>query len=128
MRNEGANVLKSVKVNKEELLKVVRENREKHVKEYQEAVTDYKTAILKIANDNLKLAETGDLAAISKNRSWPSAPSSYEAEYNRAIRMLEMSVEKELEIEANVFNQLAMDEWNWKNNFSIMASTYKSMI
>lgn len=128
MRHEGANVLKVVKVNKEDLLKVVIENRGKHVNEYQESLEDYKKAILKLAHENLKLAKTGDIAAISRHKSWPSAPLSYESEYNRAIKMLEMSVDNELEIESHVFNQLAMDEWSWKGNFALMASTYKGML
>ena len=41
--------------------------------------------------------------------------------------MLELSVETEITLEADVFNQLVLDEWTWKNNFAMMASTYKSL-
>lgn len=129
MRIEGNNVMRTVKVNKEELLSVVRTNKEKHITEYQEACEDYKALIVKVAQSNLKVAKTGDLTAIGNQfKSKPQAPVSYEAEYNRAIRMLEMSVEIELEIEAQVFNQLALDEWQWKQSFSLMASTYKAAL
>jgi hypothetical protein len=129
MRIEGNNVMKSVKVNKEELLAVVRQNKEKHVSEYSEALGDYRDAVLKVAQHNLKIAKTGDENVISQQyKSKPESPVSYEAEYNRAIRMLEMSVETELEIESQVFNQLALDEWHWKRQFSLMASSYKGML
>lgn len=129
MRIEGNNVMKTVKVNKEELLSVVRENKEKHITEYKEACEDYKSLILKVSQSNLKVARTGDLSVIDKQfKNKPQVPSSYEAEYSRAIRMLEMSVETELEIEAQVFNQLALDEWNWKQSFALMASTYKGSL
>ena len=132
---DGANVMKSVKVNKNELLDVVRANKEKHVAEYNEAMEDYKEIVIKIAEKNVKIAlknrlkaKAGNVSGFDKWESLPSQPVSYEAEYSRAIRMLEMSVEVEMEIESAVFNQLALDEWGWENNFNLNAMTYKTML
>ena len=119
--------MRSVKINKKELLSIVRENKEKHVKEYKESVEDYKAAALKVAAEHVELAKTGELNKIAKIKAMPSAPSSYEKEYDRAIRMLELSVEKEIEVEEDVFNQLVLDEWHWKNAFVASASLYKSL-
>lgn len=133
--NEGANVMKSVKVNTEELLGVVRANKEKHIEQYNEAMEDYKELVIKIAEKNVKVAmknrlkaKAGNITSFERWESLPSQPVSYEAEYSRAIRMLEMSVDTELEIESAVFNQLALDEWGWKTNFNINAMTYKTML
>jgi hypothetical protein len=41
--------------------------------------------------------------------------------------MLELSVEKEIEVEEDVFNQLVLDEWHWKNQFIASASLYKTL-
>ena len=132
---EGANVLKSVKVNRDELLAVVRENKEKHIWEYNEAIEDFKQVVLKLQEKNVKIAmknrlkaKAGDVDNFERLESIPSKPTTYEAEYTRAIRMLEMSVETEMEIEAQVFNQLALDEWSWKNNFTVSTSMYKTML
>lgn len=116
----------AVKVNRQELLKIVRENKEKHIKEFDESVEDYKKAVIKIAESNLKLAQTGDLDKIAKFQMQPGKPTSYESSYTRAIRMLELSVEDEIKVEEDVFNQLVLDEWNWKNNFTASASLYKT--
>ena len=119
--------MRSVKMNKDELLKIVRENKIKHVKEYEEAVGDYKALVYKIASDNLVLARTEDLDKFKEIKSLPLAPRSYENDYTRAIRMLELSVDTVIELEDDVFNQLVLDEWAWKRVFSAMSATYKSL-
>jgi hypothetical protein len=117
----------AVKVNRIELLGIVRDNKEKHIKEFNESVEDYKSAAIKVTQANLKLAKSGDLDQIAKIKGMPQKPVSYEKEYNRAERMLELSVEEVIEVEQDVFNQLVLDEWSWKNAFVASASLYKSM-
>lgn len=119
--------MRSVKLNKKDLLKIVLNNKEKHVKDYNESVEDYKAAALKVADEHVLLAKSGELNKIAKIKAMPAAPVSYEKEYDRAIRMLELSVEKEIEIEEDVFNQLVLDEWSWKHQFVASASLYKTI-
>ncbi len=126
MRNEWRNVMRDVKINKEELLNIVRANKEKHIKEFAEAVEDFKKAALNIAENNLKLAQTADTEQIAKFKALPSKPVSYEDSYTRAIRMLELSVDSVIEIEEQIFNQLVLDEWQWKQNFAVTSALYKS--
>lgn len=118
--------MRSVKVNKHELLAIVHGNREKHIAEYAESVEDYARAALKISQENLKLAKTGDPEKIAQIKSLPQRPTSYEDNYTRAIRMLELSVDTEIELEEDVFNQLVLDEWTWKHSFVASASLYKT--
>lgn len=120
--------MRSVKMKKEELLAIVRENKAKHVSEYEEAVNDYKALAIKVMKANLKLANTGDLDKLKEVKAMPTAPVSYENDYNRAARMLELSVEDIIELEDDVFNQLVLDEWSWKRAFSVSNSFYKTMI
>jgi hypothetical protein len=118
--------MNSVKINRTDLLAIVRTNKEKHVREFDQAVEDYKNAVIKIAEENFALAKTGDLDEIVKIKPVPNKPNSYETSYTRAIRMLELSVDNEIELETHDFDQLVLDEWQWKASFSIMNSTYKS--
>lgn len=119
--------MRSVKVEKLELLGIVRDNKKKHVKEFDEAVKDYKKAALKIAKEHVELAKTGDLDSIVKIKAMPQRPSSYEKDYDRAIRMLELSVESVIELEEDIFNQLVLDEWSWKQSFVTAGALYKSL-
>ena len=120
--------MRSVKINKAELLQIVTENQAKHIAEYEEAVADYKVLAVKLTKDNVKLANTGDLEQIAKIKSIPNAPVSYSADYARAARMLQLSVDDVIELEDDVFNQLVLDEWSWKRAFSVSNTMYKSMV
>ena len=119
--------MRSVKVEKNELLGIVRDNKKKHVKEFDEAVKDYKKAAVKVAKEHVELAKTGDLDSIAKIRAMPQKPTSYEKDYDRAIRMLELSVESVIELEEDIFNQLVLDEWSWKQGFVAQSALYKSL-
>jgi wobble nucleotide-excising tRNase len=119
--------MRSVVVSKPELLDIVRKNKIKHVKEFEEAVKDYKKAAVKVAKEHVELAKTGDLEQIAKIRAMPQRPASYEKDYDRAIRMLELSVEDTIDLESDVFNQLVLDEWHWKNAFVASNSLYKTL-
>lgn len=119
--------MNAVKINRLELLTIVRENATKHVADYEEAVEDYKKAALKIATDNLALVQTGDVAQIAKFKNLPSYPVNYATSYTRAIRMLELSVDEVIEVEEDVFNQLVLDEWSWKHQFAASSALYKSI-
>lgn len=115
-----------VKIDRKELLNIVQANREKHISDFNEAMKDYKQAVLKTAESNLKLAQTSDLEKINKIKNSPQCPTSYENNYSRAIRMLELSVETVIELSNDVFNQLVLDEWSWKNSFTTMSASYKN--
>ena len=119
--------MNAVKINRIELLNIVRANKETHIKDAKEAVEDYKKAVLKLTKENLELAETGDLVSIAKFRGMPTKPMSYETAYTRAIRMLELSVDEVIEVVEDVFNQLVLDEWSWKNSFTASNSLYKTI-
>lgn len=117
--------MRSVKMNKGELLKIVQDNKAKHISEFEEAVADYKKLVEKVAYENLALALTQNLTEFAKIKSVPAAPVSYEADYHRAERMLQLSVDDIIELEDDVFNQLVLDEWSWKRQFSVSNMAYK---
>ena len=119
--------MNAVKINRLELLEIVLKNKEKHILAFDEAVNDYKIAALKIATENLDLVQSGELESIAKVKMMPAKPISYENSYTRAIRMLELSVDEVIEVEEDVFNQLVLDEWTWKNSFVANSSLYKSL-
>lgn len=117
--------MNAIKMNRLELLQIVRANKITHIAEFLEAVEDYKKLVLQIAQGNVKLAKTADLEQFKRIKAQPAAPVSYENDYQRAIRMLELSVEDVIEVEEDVFNQLVLDEWSWKRSFTMSNSTYK---
>ena len=118
--------MNAIKMKRLELLALVLENKAKHVKEFNESVTDYKALVLKLNKENLALAQSGNLDRFKEIKGMPPYPVSYEASYTRAARMLELSVDDTIEVEEDVFNQLVLDEWTWKNHFLSNSTMYKA--
>lgn len=116
----------AIKMNRIELLAIVQANCLTHAAAFTEAVDDYKKLVLQVTAFNNKLAKTADLAEFKKMKVLPSAPQTYESSYKRSIRMLELSVEDIIEVEEDVFNQLVLDEWDWKRQFTASNMLYKS--
>lgn len=118
--------MKSVKIEQKKLLEVLKENRSKHESDFNKSVEGYEKEIVEVSEKNVKLAKKvaslvkeGDIAEANKIyfEQLPQHPKSYLDHYNRAIRMVELSADEIIELEAEVFNQLVMDEWNWKLSF-----------
>jgi len=127
--------MNSVKLNRVELLSIVRTNKDKHEADYIEAVEDYKKAMVKIAEKNKKLAllnlknmKAGQFEKIAPMTAYLTVPKSFLVEYSRAIRMLELSVEDHIDVEEDVFNQLVLDEWSWKQAFVGTMAMYKTLV
>lgn len=114
----------TVRVNKEELLAKLRENRDQHVKDYKEAVVEYRKAALTEITAMLKQAKS-KTDKITRSVVAPE-PVSYEGSYTTAIRMLEMSVDEEIELSQSEFSQYVEDNWQWRNSFAATTLSYKS--
>ncbi len=128
--------MNAIKMNRLELLNIVRANLEKHKAEYIESVNDHAVAMKLIAAENVKIAKKNanllhdgatDLSKLLPSKQWLAAPTSYANDYARAIRMLELSVEEVIDVEEDIFNQLVLDEWGWKHKFVAASGLYKTM-
>lgn len=118
--------MNAIKMNRAELLEIVRANMAMHVTDFSESVNDYKKLVLKLALANAKLAKTGDLEQFKNIKGMPQSPVSYEDSYKRAIRMLELSIDEVIEVNEDVFSQLVLDEWVWKRQFTVANTMYKT--
>ncbi|MEN6293116.1 MAG: hypothetical protein ABFD07_14025 [Methanobacterium sp.] len=107
--------MENIRVSKQELLKVVTENREKHKTEYLEAIKAYRVKAADLLNQELQKIVSGDKFQVRFDL---IKPESHEKEYDLAIKMLEMSVDETIEISQQEFNELVNDEWNWKYSFN----------
>ena len=106
--------MEKIRVSKQELLTIVTENREKHKKEYLEAIKAYRVKAADQLTLELQKIVAGEKFQITFDL---VKPESHEKEYDLAIKMLNMSVDEVVEIEYNEFNELVNDEWNWKRHF-----------
>lgn len=56
----------------------------------------------------------------------PEPPISYEDDYDKAIRKLELNVNDRISLNEKEFSSFVMNDWEWKNNFLVVNSMYVS--
>lgn len=105
--------MKTVKIQTQALLKKVRENRVKHLTEFEEAMAGYREEVVRELNENLSKATTGEDVPHFLSL---TQPTSYCHDYDRVIAMLEMSTETAVELDSREFDRYVMDNWEWKDS------------
>lgn len=118
----------SVNVSRKDLLAKLKENREIHKKDYQEALIGYQiklTADLEKALAEVKtinVSRLNTLHAVSYD-----CPRSYDTEYRKIIDMMEVSVDDVINLDSQSFEQYFKNEWSWSDHFNNSATMYKAM-
>ena len=108
--------MKTVRVNKKELLEILCENRKKHKEQYKESIKAFRVKAADLLNKELQKIIAGKKFETYFDL---QKPISHEKDYDLVIKMVEMSVDDILELEQSEFNQLVNDEWTWKSSFRL---------
>ena len=107
--------------NRAQLLDIIRKNREEHHDIFLEAQEGYRHQVVEALERNLKDAREGrEIRAFVNLR----APVDQTKDYDRAIRMFELSVDTNIELDETQFANYIMDEWGWTQNFLATNSAY----
>ena len=115
--------MRSVRIKTDELLSVLKQNREKHIAEYELARDEHVADVIKVMSANLKQAKRGGEIVYYINL---PVPQSYQDSYDTAIKMLEMSSDHVVELSQNEFQQYVEDKWVWKDAFVAATKQYVS--
>jgi hypothetical protein len=97
---------RTVKVNKEKLIKQIKENKSKHIEEYEKAVIAYKEEASKQLSkltDDINQGKLGIELKLVK-------PINNSENYDKIIEMFEWEVEDYVELTQNEFNEYVQDE------------------
>jgi len=105
--------MRTVKVEKVQLITVVEENRKKHKADFEKAEKDYRVALVGLIGDKLKEAKRGEDV---EHRLDIEQPTQNLRDYDLVLSMLKMSVDTQIELTAEEFAQYVKDEWDWKNH------------
>ena len=117
--------MKTVKVNKAELMQKVLENMDSHEIEYKGALASRRESARKLfANEIHKIDSDPTYQPKSKFYEDLPLPKSQIEDYDRAIGMLGMSVDEVVELDSQSFAELVCDEWDWKRDFTNTLSSY----
>ena len=111
----------TTRVNKTELLETLRANRAAHRANFEEALDAYRDRVVGWLEQRLDAARRGERVEMAFQS---PIPEDFTREYDRAIRMLEMSLDDEIEISSRDFDQLVMDNWSWTPRFAANTMSY----
>lgn len=121
----NANAIGSVRVSRVALIEALKANREKHAEEYKDALVEYKEQFLKALKLNLKNAKAG--TDLEKCRYVNlTAPVDYSEEYDEAIAKFEFSVDENIILSDEEFNNFVRNKWRWSSAVAASNSVYAS--
>lgn len=107
---------RKITVRKVELLAKLKEGLEKHQKAFEKGSADHLVAVQTFLKEALERAQAGDLSNVHIPHTL-ERPGNHEKDFNRAIAMIEMSTQDEIELDEKTFNQWVMGEWSWAGGF-----------
>ena len=112
MRQLGVNM--SVECDKEEVLHILRKNKENHAKMVKEARIGYAKEAAKRLKIELERLAKGKAKGLYISL---AAPADYTSQYETVIKMLEMHKEPKIKLNANEVRMFVEDKWDWSQDF-----------
>jgi hypothetical protein len=106
--------MEEVTIKKDEVLSVLKANRTNHRKIFEEALEGYKKKMIETLENSLADARAGKLTTL--HISLPK-PQDQTRDYDRAIKMLEMSIADSVTLSEQDFACYIQDDWMWKRQF-----------
>lgn len=114
--------LDTVRVTKEDLLKALVDNRKEHRAIFEEAIDAWHKSVEKKLAKMIEQAKKGpDHVELMVGL---PRPDDHTKDYDRAVRMIELSQDEEFELTQYDFAQYVMDEWGWQASFLSVSSNY----
>lgn len=117
-------LMPDVKVKKEELLATLKANLKAHQAEVKSLLLSRQTEIAEYLTMQLDKISESDTYQPKENIHFP-LPKDNSKSYEKAIRMVEMSVDETITLNEMQFDQLVMDNWHWKQDLLATSALYK---
>ena len=119
---------RSVNVNRLQLLEKLRANLELHKTEFEEALGEYQERLLA----DLKLAvkkvnSTQNPRDLEKFAFHVQFPQDHTDDYVEVIEMLELSVDENINLDAESFRAYFKNEWSWQRHFQQSKTMYATV-
>lgn len=111
----------TVTINKDQLRVAIEKNRATHVEQFKAAMEGYAALCIATLEANLAEIRRGSRKRVLVNE---IPPEDHTKDYDRILKMLEMSVKSEIEISQQAFAQYVMDDWGWKESWTLSNSKY----
>lgn len=146
IRNMSSNSERTTLVDTSELLTTLKQNRENHIKEYEEAVEgyldaarekiaeQYKNAKAEVEKAFLRTKEelerfdpekTQDTIVFCRSIQFTlTAPRNFVDAYDQAIQMMTWETREKVELNTTEFRCFIMNKWDWMEEFKSISQIY----
>lgn len=118
---EREDIVKSVTVNRAELIEKIKVNQQKHADTLDKANAEYRRRFIDELQSLIVKLQAGNNEVFECDL---TRPRSYLHEYDNAIGMLEMSKGEEIDIEPDDYVRWVGDRWDWSSRFSNSTAVY----
>lgn len=115
-----------ITVSKAELLRVMKENRDRHRTVFLAALDGYRQEALRMLENEMK--RIADARRPRELRILLSAPEDHTRDYDRVIGMLEMDTSNAFTLDEQTFAQYVADDWSWKRAWAQASSRYATEV
>lgn len=115
--------MNGVTVRKDELVSALEENRKNHRAIFEEAVEGYRKKAIEMLEHHIEEIKEGRVVRVAVHL---PQPEDHTDDYDRVLRMLEMSIDDEIEVMEHDFACYVMDNWDWKRQFLTTNSAYSA--
>lgn len=120
--------MRTVNIPWQKLLDIVKANREKHMTEWADAVRGWTTETAeRLAEEALIFQDAVDnnFPLCIELSGFERKPVDHIKEYDRLIKMIELTDEEHIELNEHEFDQYVNDEWAWKQDFTLSTQKYQ---
>lgn len=110
-----------VRMKVSKVLGTLQSNRDKHHNAFLDACDGYKERFIAAMTKAIEQLKHGD---ILKTSIYMTPPEDHTKDYDRVIKMLEMSVDDTVEMDEESVQQLIQDDWRWKDQWREVTNSY----
>ena len=110
-----------VNVKKDELISVLKANRDRHRTVFLAALEGYRQEALRTLKEHIRAIEEGRTPAIVITL---ARPEDHTRDYDHVIGMLEMHQGDEFRLDGQTYRNYVGDDWSWKRQWAKLSSTY----
>lgn len=113
--------MKTVKIDKKKLIDKLNENRKNHRELFDKAFEGYRQECIRLLSENLDSLKAGKKVIV---KFYELAPEDHTTDYDTVLNMLNMSVDDNIELTYQEFQQYVEDNWNWRAQWSASNTKY----
>lgn len=115
--------MRQIRVKKDDLLKIIEKNSKEHHAAFLEAQKAYRKLVIQELDRQLRTARKGGPLNFVRLVQ-VQAPEDHTSDYARTIKMLNMSLDKEIMIDEREFQNYVEDRWEWSRDWAANSLNY----